>query len=150
MSAATDALEELNELLRMEEQRRADSPEDKRPSELAELAQEIRTLTETVTEAVADSAAIALTPEGGNELTDILTEMKMFNGRVVQALARTESPAPVMPMQPAPIVSVQPPNVSVSPSINIQRNYTRFRVTVTKRDASAQMRIQELIIEPIE
>ncbi len=56
----------------------------------------------------------------------------------------------VTPSQPAPNVTVLPPSVSVSPNVVVERNYTRFRVTVTKRDANAQMRIQELIIEPIE
>jgi hypothetical protein len=56
----------------------------------------------------------------------------------------------VTPAQPAPNVSVAAPNVSISPEIVVQRNNTRYRVTVTQRDNSAQMRIKELIIEPIE
>lgn len=85
-----------------------------------------------------------------SELADLLTEVKRFNSSLVALLNKPEAEPSTMPMLPTPVVHVAAPQVSVNPSVNVQRNYTRFRVTVTKRDANAQMRIQELIIEPIE
>ncbi len=77
-----------------------------------------------------------------SELAEILKTMVSILNRPVERN--------VTPAQPAPNVTVLPPAVSISPEIVVQRNNTRYRVTVTQRDNSAQMRIKELIIEPIE
>lgn len=80
------------------------------------------------------------------ELTDLLREMKRFNGQVAQALSEPDEPEP-LPLPPT--VQVAAPIVSVSPNVQIERP-SKWRFTVTKRDQNAQYRIQEIIAEPIE
>jgi hypothetical protein len=110
-----------------------------------------------------DSALEALTKKGAkivvknspapvvetpSELTQILKTMVSILNRPVERN--------VTPSQPAPNVTVMPPSVSVSPNVVVERNNTRFRVAVTAwalppgSPPGSQLRIQELIIEPIE
>ena len=84
------------------------------------------------------------------EITDILQEMRKLSSAAVGILNRPDRAVPMPQNFPTPVVNVSPPAVSISPEIIVQRNNTRYRVTVTQRDNSAQMRIKELIIEPIE
>lgn len=95
---------------------------------------------------VKNSSVPAVPPP--SELTEILRTMVGILNRPVERN--------VTPAQPAPNVTVLPPSVSVSPNVVVERNNTRYRVTVTKwatppgSPPMTQMRIQELIIEPIE
>lgn len=86
------------------------------------------------------------TPAAPSELTDLLREMKKFSSAVVDVLNK---PEPAEPPEPAPIVNVAAPivRVDVPPSLPAPR---RYRFTVTRRDNTAQQRIQEIIIEPLE
>lgn len=95
---------------------------------------------------VKDSPAPAV--ETPSELTQILKTM-------VSILNRPIVERNVTPAQPAPNVTVLPPSVTVSPNVVVERNNTRFRVVVTAwalppgSPPGSQLRIQELIIEPI-
>jgi len=154
MSAATDALEEVNEAFILEElQRRAREEENKESAAIKALAKEIRNFAETVAEASVKRAGVEDAPvppvAPSPELPEVLREMKQFNSRVLSLMDRP-IPASGLSVIPAPNVTVAAPSVSVTPSIVLERNNTRYRVTVTKRDMTAQQRIQELIIEPIE
>lgn len=154
MSAATDALEEINEARILEEaQRRAREDEKKESFAIKALAKEIRNFAEQVAEAsmkrVEEEDAPAIPAAPSTEIPAILREMEKFNSRVLSLMDRPV-PASGMSVIPAPNVSVAAPSVSVTPTVVVERNNTRYRVTVTKRDMTAQQRIQELIIEPIE
>ncbi len=76
----------------------------------------------------------------------LLTEMKRFNAGVLSVLQKEEPPE--VP-DAAPIVNVSPPQVTVlaPPTVPTPR---RWRFTVTRRDNTAQQRIQEIVIEPLE
>jgi hypothetical protein len=96
---------------------------------------------------VKDAPATTPSPE----LLDILREMKRFNSVVVSVLSQPQVPPPTSTITtPTPIVNVQPPSVSVTPSIRIEQPARRWRFTVTKRDQTAQQRIQEIIVESLE
>lgn len=83
------------------------------------------------------------------ELVDLLQQMVRLNGTLTAALSRPKEPFPVSPPQLAPIVNVSPPTVNLSPQVTVERPQ-KWRFTVTKRDATAQNRIQEIVVETIE
>ena len=83
-----------------------------------------------------------------SEMAAILREMKQFNANVLEILSEPDVPQPI-PMSSPPIVHIAPPNVSVMPSITVEQPARRWRFTVTKRDATAQQRIQEIIVESL-
>lgn len=90
-----------------------------------------------------------LVPAQPSELTDLLREMKRFSSAVVQVLQKEETPeAP----DPAPIVSVAAPNVSVS-TPPVPRRW-RFTVTQWVRPPgtppTAMMRPGEIIAEALD
>ncbi len=136
--------------------RRQIAPQDKL-TDIQSAVEDIRRFTEVVSKVLDRPEAepqilpleIGALPSSSPDLTDILQEMRKLSSAAVGILNRPVE-RNVTPLQPAPVVNVSPPAVSISPEIVVQRNNTRYRVTVTQRDNSAQMRIKELIIEPIE
>jgi len=98
-------------------------------------------------ELVKSGAKVAAKP---SEVAAILDEMKKFNSALLGIVSRPV-PLPVPASTPStPVVHVAAPSVSVPANINLETPPRRYRVTVTKRDNTAQMRIKELIFEPIE
>ncbi len=133
-----------------------------KPSEIARAIMEIRKFTEVVTvllnrpdsEETNEAMDIAPVVVPSPEITDILQEMRKLSSAAVSILNRPVE-RNVTPAQPAPNVTVLPPSVTVSPNVVVERNNTRFRVVVTAwalppgSPPGSQLRIQELIIEPI-
>ncbi len=81
-----------------------------------------------------------------SELTLLLTEMKRFSAAVVSLAEKEDAPQAMLPQ---PIVTVAAPNVQVAAPI-LPIVPRRWRFTVTRRDNTAQQRIQEIVIEPLE
>lgn len=77
------------------------------------------------------------------ELVDLLRKMTRIHEDVARVLSEPMAPAP-----PAPIVTVPAPIVSLSPQVTVERP-SKWRFTVTKRDSTAQQRIQEIVAEII-
>lgn len=84
--------------------------------------------------------------ESPSELVDLLREMKKVSVSVAEVLAK---PEPSPSLQLAPVVHVAPPAVNLSPQIQVQQ-HKRWRFTVTRRDNTAQQRIQEIIVDTLE
>ncbi len=106
---------------------------------------ELRSLLQTVPKGTPPKPApIVAAP---SELSEILKTMVAILNRPPERN--------VTPAQPAPNVTVLPPSVTVSPNVVVERNNPRFRVVVTAwalppgSPPGSQLRIQELIIEPI-
>ncbi len=87
-------------------------------------------------------------PAASPEMVDILKEMRRLSSTAVAILDRPVNEQ--SGMQPAPVVHVSAPSVSVSPNISIAQPARRWRFTVTQRDNSAQMRIKEIVVESLE
>lgn len=84
-------------------------------------------------------------PAPVSEVQELARAVNNFAGRVAAAM---EKPDDTPISQPAPIVSVAAPNVSISPQVMVERP-SKWRFTVTKRDSTAQQRIQEIVAEII-
>lgn len=120
--------------------------------DVAALVGELRSFTLQIAKLAMEPKPIEAPEEEDTEIKDILREMKALNARVVSILSHPQPTVPSsgMTVVPPPVVNVSAPSVTVTPNIRVETARTAWRFTVTQRDNTAQQRIKEIVVEPIE